>query len=269
MSALGLLVITVLSGALATVMSVIAWRVARDERRRTDARIAALAAEIHAEPRAAQAVVAAASAAEPEAIRSEPRAQRVPTAPRPRPISIDDLPLRDQSAGSGWAAEPFRGVPAASGVRFGTIAAIGLFACASLTAVVVWLAPGTPTAPAGPAAAPTPASLVTSPLELVALGHDRDGDRLTVRGVVRNPDSAPAPVDGTDAVVHVLDRSGELIASARAPLARAVNPGQDSTFLVAVAGAADVGRYRVSFRAEDRVVPHVDRRDPGIVARAQ
>ena len=39
-------------------------------------------------------------------------------------------------------------------------------------------------------AAATPvatAAAAAPPLELVALGHERDGDRLTVRGVVRNP----------------------------------------------------------------------------------
>jgi hypothetical protein len=33
-----------------------------------------------------------------------------------------------------------------------------------------------------------------------------------------------------------------------------------------VAGAADVSRYRVSFREGDDVLPHVDRREPAPVA---
>src|SRR4029077_2400346 len=49
----------------------------------------------------------------------------------------------------------------------------------------------TPAAAAGPATATVPAA--AAPLELVALGHDRDGDRLTVRGVVRNPPSGRRP----------------------------------------------------------------------------
>src|SRR5438270_7315600 len=44
-----LILVTLLSLALATVMTVLAWRLAREQRRRSDARIAALAAEIHTE----------------------------------------------------------------------------------------------------------------------------------------------------------------------------------------------------------------------------
>jgi hypothetical protein len=39
-----------------------------------------------------------------------------------------------------------------------------------------------------------------------------------------------------------------------------MRPGTESVFVVTVPGAADVGRYRVSFRSDDRIVPHVDRR---------
>jgi hypothetical protein len=44
-----LLIVTLLSLALAATMSLVAWRVVREERRRSDARVAALAAEIHGE----------------------------------------------------------------------------------------------------------------------------------------------------------------------------------------------------------------------------
>jgi hypothetical protein len=39
-----------------------------------------------------------------------------------------------------------------------------------------------------------------------------------------------------------------------------LRPGGETTFVVTVPGAGDVGRYRVSFRTDDRIVPHVDRR---------
>jgi hypothetical protein len=38
-------------------------------------------------------------------------------------------------------------------------------------------------------------------------------------------------------------------------------PGSETAFVVTVPHANEVGRYRVSFRSDDRVVPHVDRRD--------
>ena len=101
------------------------------------------------------------------------------------------------------------------------------------------------------------------PLELVALGHERDGDRLTVRGVVRNP-AAGAAMDGLTAVVvpvqprrRLPDQRPRASRSADAR-ARAANRRSSSR----VPGAADVGRYRVSFRTDDRIVPHVDRREP-------
>ena len=46
-----LLLVTLISLLLAVIMSVIAWRVAGEERRRSDARVAALAADIHDSPR--------------------------------------------------------------------------------------------------------------------------------------------------------------------------------------------------------------------------
>ncbi|HMB80940.1 MAG TPA: hypothetical protein VKI43_12770, partial [Vicinamibacterales bacterium] len=45
-----LLIVTVTSMLLAAIMSAIAWRISGDERRRSDARVAALAAEIHHDP---------------------------------------------------------------------------------------------------------------------------------------------------------------------------------------------------------------------------
>jgi len=101
------------------------------------------------------------------------------------------------------------------------------------------------------------------PVELLALGHDRDGARLTVRGVVRNP-SAGRAVDRMTAVVFLYNRDGGFLTSGRAAIdSTALLPGGESAFVVAVPGASDVGRYRVSFRTDDRVVPHVDRRDRG------
>ena len=121
MSALGLLIVTLLSGALAAVMSAIAWRVAREERLRAEARIAALALEIHAD----------------DVVLDE----RAPVSPRPREI-IEDLPLRHRPAVTTVPAfQPFHATvrPTASASRFGMIAVIGLFAFATIAALAVWL----------------------------------------------------------------------------------------------------------------------------------
>ena len=97
-------------------------------------------------------------------------------------------------------------------------------------------------------------------LELVALGHERLGDQLTVRGVVRNPPSG-AGMPQLTAVVLLFTPDGGFLESGRAPVeAPALRPGGESSFAVTVPRAADVGRYRVSFRTEDHVIPHLDRR---------
>ena len=98
------------------------------------------------------------------------------------------------------------------------------------------------------------------PLELVALGQERDGDRLVVRGVLRNP-SAGTRVEHVIAVVFLFDRDGGFLTSGRAAIdSTTVVPGGESTFLITVPGAASVARYRVSFRTENAVIPHVDKR---------
>jgi hypothetical protein len=47
-----------------------------------------------------------------------------------------------------------------------------------------------------------------------------------------------------------------------------LQPGDESPFSISVPQAGPVARYRVSFRTEDRVVPHADRREPAVAAAA-
>jgi hypothetical protein len=110
-----------------------------------------------------------------------------------------------------------------------------------------------------------PAAAVDAPprtaeaLELLSMRHARDGESLTVTGLVRNP--APAAPGVIMAVVFAFDRSGGFVASGRAPLEFAtIAAGDESPFRVTIPDVGDVGRYRVSFRTEDGVVRHVDRR---------
>jgi hypothetical protein len=118
--------------------------------------------------------------------------------------------------------------------------------------------------------AATPVAAETSAresLELLSMRHERDGDSLTVTGLVRNP-GAPAP-GAIMAVVLAFDRDGSFVASGRAPLEFAtIAAGDESPFRVTIPGVKEVGRYRVSFRTDSGVVRHVDRRDvkPGLVS---
>jgi hypothetical protein len=99
-----------------------------------------------------------------------------------------------------------------------------------------------------------------APLELVALQHEREGEQLTIRGTVRNPGTGTG-VDRLSAVVLLFGPDGGLINTERADVSGgALAPGSQGSFVVTVPNAGNVGRYRVSFRTDDRVVPHVDRR---------
>jgi len=113
------------------------------------------------------------------------------------------------------------------------------------------------TSAAEPASAPTARS--TQELELLSMRHARAGDHMTVTGLVRNRGEAAAAA--IMAVVFVFDRDGGFVASGRAPLefARIAN-GDESPFQVTIPDVKEVGRYRVSFRTESGIVPHVDRR---------
>jgi hypothetical protein len=104
------------------------------------------------------------------------------------------------------------------------------------------------------------AAAIKSPsLELLSMRHVREADALTVTGLVRNGGSGSA--DRLIAVVFAFDRSGNFLASGRAPIDfLSLAPGDESPFKVSVPNAGEVGRYRVSFRTEAGVVKHVDRR---------
>jgi len=193
-----LLLVLLTAIVLTVALSAVAWNSSREERRRSEARIAALAADIHDEPLVGPAIVGS---------------------------SGDLFTTRHHVQG---------------GSRFASAVAAGLFVCGSVAALAVVSS--------------------SEPIELVALGHERNADRLTVRGVVRNPLSGAA-LDRVAAVVLVFKEDGGFVGSGRASVDSSVlGPGAESAFTVTVPGASHVGRYRVSFRTEDRVVPHVDRR---------
>jgi hypothetical protein len=100
----------------------------------------------------------------------------------------------------------------------------------------------------------------TAPLELISMRHTRTGPDLTVSGLVRNP-PAGTKVTRITAVVLAFNSAGAFVTSGRAALDfTTLDPGDESPFVVTIAGAPDVARYRVSFRTDEGVVRHVDRR---------
>jgi len=222
-----LVFITIASVVFAAVMGYLMWRMRREEQRRSDRRVAQLSADIRA----------------------------------------DDLPQEQPTPTAAMAAARLFQAKEAIEGRFlqAQTAAFAALLVASVGAVL-YLVSGRPVTSPGTAERAR-ASQVESrrgtqppPLELVALQHERDGERLTIRGVVRNP-ATGVNIDHLAAIVLLLNADGDLITRGRAAVAaQSLPPGAETTFVVTVPNSADVGRYRLSFRTDDRVIPHVDRR---------
>jgi hypothetical protein len=211
-------VLTFISVVVAVAMSVVAWRVVQNERMRSAARVAALAA----------------------AIRETDR--------------TNDLPLRTE----GGLVPMFATVNSdGRNSRLMLLTAIVLVGGAVGASLILFspfasrtVTPLTSQAPAAEA----------RPLQLIALGHEREADSLVVRGVLRNPSNG-VEVDALTAVVMLFNHDGGLVGSGRAAVeASKLLPGGETAFVVTVAGAGNVERYRVSFRNNEHVVPHVDQR---------
>ena len=105
-----------------------------------------------------------------------------------------------------------------------------------------------------------------APLELVSLSHQRQNEKLAVSGLVRNP-ATGKPIDRLSAVVFLFDKTGTFVTSSRANVDfLKLGAGDETPFVVSLDAPASVPRYRVSFRTDDGIVPHVDRRGTSAAA---
>jgi hypothetical protein len=247
-----LLVVTVISLGVALVMSTAAWRLTQEERRRSAARVAALS------------VAASDSEVPPAAsdVRVEPHASKAPwkgasfeaEPVRPKPITVVPEPdVRDDRAAnaSGFLGAAPEARDADGRQRSLAFAAAALFVV--LSGGLAWMMSkpeGTTAVAVGP----------NSPLELMSLSHARQNEKLAVSGLVRNP-ATGKPVERLAAVVFLFDRMGTFVSSAKAEVDfLRLGAGDESPFVVSLTAPRDVARYRVSFRTDEGVVPHVDRR---------
>lgn len=280
-----LLAVTVVSLVVAFIMSAAAWRLARDQRSRSAARVAALAA-------AAQEQEPVAGSRERDGhdqrdrrivMENEPLADWEPVAvneSRPvapwAPARVSAFPSEtpdrrssepDERPSDWRAAKPpapaFSAISAPSGG--GRQRGLAVAACLLF---VVLVTGGYLTiygdVPGGAAAADRGAA---APLELVSMRHERQGAKLSITGLVRNPGAGTA-VERLAAVVFLFDQQSAFVSSARADVDfTRLGPGDESPFVVAVDAPPSVARYRVSFRNEAGVVPHVDRRGQEPIAR--
>lgn len=227
-----LIAVTLLSLFLAISMGVVAWRLVEEERRRSDARLAALAAELRG---------GRGSSSDPG---SEPFVPELPAAdvagadgPAPGVEGLFSPPL--ESTSTGWTR----------------LAAIGGAAVVVLSIVAATLLLSG--SDDGDAAAT--AEDVRPPLDLIALGHTEEGPFLDISGSVRNP-AAGTGVDRLSVVALAFDEAGTLIATRRTPVdVPALAAGADSPFVVRLV-AAGIRRYRISFLVNDTPVSHIDRR---------
>lgn len=207
-----LVVLSITAVIVACAAAAYAWQISRNDRLRSDARVAALAAEIDGT-----------GGDNPEAM-FEP-------APRSR---LQGRPLLKLGVGFAMAV--------------GIIVLVAMSSDRRATSA----------AEVAPAASAQSAQSAQE-LELLSMRHARAGGNMTVTGLVRNRGAAAS--EAIMAVVFVFDRDGGFVASGRAPLefARIAN-GDESPFQVTIPDVKEVGRYRVSFRTESGIVPHVDRR---------
>ena len=272
-----LIAVTALALAMAAGMAIVVATLLRQERARSEARVAALGemaagagepparhpeAAVMRHPSIAPRVPAPARAV------SE-HAASAPTLSAPRatvraPRAIDDLEIRPAASGaSELFAETDR--PSPWGPR---VAVIGCLAAIVLAIgfAVVWGTSRPSATPAQPIVQGA-AQLDAVPLELLVLRHEQDAERLAITGLVKNPRTG-APLAHVVATAFLFGPDGAFLSSSRAPLDfTTLAPGQESPFVVRVPVMGQVSRYRVGFRTEDgRVIAHVDKRSPDALA---
>ena len=281
-----LMVVTVVALAFAIGMSVLAWRLLRDNRQRSSARVEALQAmAAETEPHARFAPVEEVDELEGEEdVRKSDvdawdlglREDRAYFAPSARPHAPSPAPrdARAKTRGARTsAALPDTMFGATAEVRTGApprrwlaLAVVGLVMAAAVSTVYALYRPAIAEASTagsiGPSAPAPPHTAGPRPLELLSLRHGVDPTgSFTVTGLVQNP-LIGQPVRKVIAVVYLFDRDGNYFASGKASLDfTMLQPGDESPFVVHVPNVSRVSRYRVGFRSEEGgIVAHIDRR---------
>jgi hypothetical protein len=259
-----LLAITIVSLLMALFLGIAAWGMWREERARSAARVAALVAAAD-EPAADAPLLQVESIAptpRPAPWNAPPDWRRLPRAAAPlrKPVRPEPA-LRPEAVGDAFLGTAVA-APASGGRQRGlAIAAVLLFV--ALVSGGYFVVFGERGDAERSAASPTTAA----PLELISLRHERDNGALSIAGLVRNPGAGQA-VEKLSAVVFLFNAQGEFVSSSRAGVDfTQLQPGDESPFVVRVNAPATVARYRVSFRTDAGLVPHIDRRGQEPIAR--
>ena len=244
-----LIAMTLLSLFLAIAMGVVTWRLVQEERRRSAARLAALAAEL--------------GSGEESSAGGDPD----PLATRSSNDLADPLALESTTDG-GAGDEP--GARTGNGGLF-SLARTGGGPPGGLGCVsppsparrgVVLAVVATMFLLSGSGAGDAAESLEDArpPLDLIALRHAAEGPFLDISGSVRNPAAAAAGAERLSVIATAFDAAGTLVATRRTPVETpSLAPGADSPFTIRLL-AAGISRYRISFLLDETTIPHIDRR---------
>jgi hypothetical protein len=215
-----LVTVTVLSLAIAATLGVLLARTAREQRRRSDARVSLLMdlADVSASPSTGGRAVA-------------------------------DLELRPSTTPPGQHEHLFaeRAEPAAWPRR---LFAVGIMAVIVGGAVFAWsMIERTPRTPVAATAA-------QPQLELLSLSHQQQGGTLVITGLVQSPRQASAPLVGVQATALVFGADGTLLASGRAPIDfGALAPREESPFVIRVTAEGAVRSHDETLAHVDRRNP--------------
>ncbi len=260
-----LLVVSLVSLALATAMSVLAWKLTRDSRLRSAARVEALESLAFGDDGDLVPALATpapiATAAPARAFRAGRAAAPPTSARRDDPADyLRRLPFEDrrpaEAQAEAYAGDLFDDAEEhrAPSHRWAAVAAVvAIVAAGAGTFFLV----NTPIGLFHAAA-----SVAPRPLELVSLRYAGDEPGyFTVSGLVQNPIGGPQ-LRGVVAVVYLFDAQGQYVGNGRVALDVAtLDPGLESSFILRMPVTAAVSRYRVGFRFPDgTVVAHVDKR---------
>ena len=224
-AALLTLVIALAAGA---ACAFVAWRAVDDQRRRSAARVAALAAAIHDTPE--------------ESRLAEAERRR----PAPTPVAVASM----------FSTAPGAAVSGRPLIKAAVVAAM------AVALVVVAAMANRDHADS----ATVPADV--APLELVSMRHTRAGSTLTVSGLVRNPRAGRTVASIAAVVLAFNRQGAVVSSAQAPLDFLTLGPGEESPFIVTLPTVGDVGRYRVSFRTDSGVVRHVDRRAAQVAMQA-
>lgn len=258
-----LVTVALISLAMALTMGLASWQLLREQRRRSLARVAALVRASSAESATKETCIASDTRlTRPSHVvsvehRTQPTtriSERIPRAADRDPFASK---LPEASVEHVLFGSETTGPPPIWPRRFVAIVAFGGLVMMGASAALL---------PFDRRAAGVPEALSSAesagpPIELVSLRHTRQGDVLSIIGLVRTaPTGRPARY--VTVVASLFDRGGSLLAAGQTTLDFATTGAREnSPFVINIPVAGAVGRYRVGFRTErGAVVPHIDRR---------